>query len=152
MEFLATYGWAILIVIIVIGALSYSGTISPDKILPEKCTLPAQFSCEDFRMVKTGGGGGDTIYMKVRNKASRAIAVIKVTFSSEALSGVCGQDFSASPIVLRNTESGLVGGLGCILIDTGKTKNKVNVQIDYRWLDSSLMHTVDGELYGKVER
>ena len=34
MEFLMTYGWAILAAIIVIGVLAYFGVLSPDKFLP----------------------------------------------------------------------------------------------------------------------
>jgi len=38
MEFLMTYGWAILVVLIAIGALMYF--IKPTEMLPEKCTIP----------------------------------------------------------------------------------------------------------------
>jgi uncharacterized protein (UPF0333 family) len=31
MEFLMTYGWAILVVLAAIGALAYFGVLSPDK-------------------------------------------------------------------------------------------------------------------------
>lgn len=36
MEFLMTYGWAILIVLAAIGALAYCGILSPDRFLPER--------------------------------------------------------------------------------------------------------------------
>ena len=45
MEFLMTYGWAILVVLAAIGALAYFGVLSPDKILPERCTGPAGLDC-----------------------------------------------------------------------------------------------------------
>ncbi len=38
MEFLMTYGWAILIVLIAIGALTYFGVFDPDKSAIEKTT------------------------------------------------------------------------------------------------------------------
>ena len=38
MEFLMTYGWAILVVLVAIGALAYFGVLSPDRFLPERCT------------------------------------------------------------------------------------------------------------------
>ena len=41
MEFLMTYGWAILVVLVVIGALAYFGVLSPKKLLPDKCLFPA---------------------------------------------------------------------------------------------------------------
>ena len=39
MEFLMTYGWAILVVLIAIGALAYFGVLNPDRLLPEKCVI-----------------------------------------------------------------------------------------------------------------
>ncbi|MDP6139346.1 MAG: hypothetical protein QGI89_04610 [Candidatus Woesearchaeota archaeon] len=48
MEFLMTYGWAILVVLVAIGALAYFGVMSPDKFLPAKCTLPAGVACVDL--------------------------------------------------------------------------------------------------------
>jgi len=48
MEFLMTYGWAILVVLAAIGALAYFGVLSPDRFLPEKCTLPSGVACLDF--------------------------------------------------------------------------------------------------------
>lgn len=35
MEFLMTYGWAILVVLIAIGALAYFGVLSPERFKPE---------------------------------------------------------------------------------------------------------------------
>ncbi|MAE13796.1 hypothetical protein CMO92_04475 [Candidatus Woesearchaeota archaeon] len=45
MEFLMTYGWAILVVLAAIGALAYFGVLSPDSLLPERCTGPAGLDC-----------------------------------------------------------------------------------------------------------
>lgn len=47
MEFLMTYGWAILVVLAAIGALAYFGVLSPDKFLPSKCTTTPGFSCTE---------------------------------------------------------------------------------------------------------
>src|SRR3989339_1555443 len=49
LEFLMTYGWAILVVLAAIGALAYFGVLSPDRFLPEKCTLPSGIACLDFK-------------------------------------------------------------------------------------------------------
>jgi len=34
LEFLMTYGWAVLVILIAAGALAYFGVLSPDKFLP----------------------------------------------------------------------------------------------------------------------
>ena len=45
MEFLMTYGWAILVVLAAIAALAYFGVLSPEKFLPEKCLIETGFTC-----------------------------------------------------------------------------------------------------------
>jgi hypothetical protein len=47
MEFLMTYGWAILVVIAAIAALAYFGVLSPDKMLPERTTFQAPLPSVD---------------------------------------------------------------------------------------------------------
>ena len=53
MEFLMNYGWALLVVLLAIGSLSYFGVVSPSKFLPESCTLFPGLSCVDFKVTTT---------------------------------------------------------------------------------------------------
>ncbi|MBI2657311.1 hypothetical protein HYX08_01300 [Candidatus Woesearchaeota archaeon] len=53
LEFLMTYGWAILVVLVAVGALAYFGVLSPDKFLPAKCTLQAGIGCIDHKATGT---------------------------------------------------------------------------------------------------
>ena len=48
MEFLMTYGWAILVVLIAIGALAYFGVLNPAKFLPSSCVIFPGISCTNF--------------------------------------------------------------------------------------------------------
>ncbi|MBU0629255.1 MAG: hypothetical protein KKC75_08775 [Nanoarchaeota archaeon] len=50
MEFLMTYGWAILVVIIAIAAISYFGVLKPGKFLPRKCIIGPGIYCDDFKV------------------------------------------------------------------------------------------------------
>src|SRR3989344_505269 len=50
LEFLMTYGWAIMVVLIAIGALAHFGILSPDKFLPRKCIIEAGIGCIDFEL------------------------------------------------------------------------------------------------------
>lgn len=65
MEFLMTYGWAILVVLVAIGALAYFGVLSPDRFLPEKCVIStgSGLFCDDFAVDATA----DTITLRVHN-------------------------------------------------------------------------------------
>lgn len=53
MEFLMTYGWAILAVLVMIGALAYFGVMRVD--VPERCILATGFACKDYRAYQLAG-------------------------------------------------------------------------------------------------
>ena len=52
MEFLMTYGWAILVVLAAIGALAYFGVLSPEKMVPERTTFQAPFASSEHAVFK----------------------------------------------------------------------------------------------------
>jgi hypothetical protein len=45
MEYLMTYGWAILIISVVLSALYMMGLFNPATFVNSQCIFPAQFSC-----------------------------------------------------------------------------------------------------------
>ncbi|MBN2454170.1 hypothetical protein JXB11_01355 [Candidatus Woesearchaeota archaeon] len=71
MEFLMTYGWAILVVLVVIGALAYFGVLNPQTLLPERCELQQGFYCRDYLISEAT----DTITMKLENGRGQGIMV-----------------------------------------------------------------------------
>src|SRR3989344_6602038 len=75
LEFLMTYGWAILVVLVAVGALAYFGVLSPDKFLPAKCTLQSGLACLDHKATAT------SIQINIQNSLGRDITVDRVTAS-----------------------------------------------------------------------
>ncbi len=51
LEFLTTYAWAFLTIMIAVGALYYFGVFDFAKFLPQKCTFTSQFECLAFSFV-----------------------------------------------------------------------------------------------------
>ncbi len=45
MEYLMTYGWAILIIAVVLSALFMLGLFNPSTFVSSQCIFPAEFSC-----------------------------------------------------------------------------------------------------------
>ncbi|HLD12893.1 MAG TPA: hypothetical protein VJB87_04855 [Candidatus Nanoarchaeia archaeon] len=82
LEFLMTYGWAILIVLIAIGALAYFGVLNPQRLLPKSCTVVPGISCDDF--IVTAGGTGTVI---LRNGGAKALNSWKLNV--ETVAGTC---------------------------------------------------------------
>ena len=64
MDFLMSYSWAILVVLIAMAALSYFGFFSPDNFLASKCKLPTGFDCVDFSL----DGENNLIILILRNR------------------------------------------------------------------------------------
>jgi hypothetical protein len=62
LEFMMTYGWAILVVLAAIGALSYFGVLNPTKFTPETCMATSGFSCAGKPLI-----GSDNITFSVIN-------------------------------------------------------------------------------------
>jgi hypothetical protein len=67
-EFLVTYGWAILAAMLVIAALSYFGITNPATSLPDKCLFSNAFECNDYIITSSAASVrlvnilGQTIY------------------------------------------------------------------------------------------
>ena len=49
-EYLMTYGWAILVVLGMVAALAYFGVMRPSMLLPEQCVLGTELLCKDVRV------------------------------------------------------------------------------------------------------
>ena len=80
MEFLMTYGWAILVVLVAIGALAYFGVLNPDRFLPEKCVIStgSGMFCEDHTADTTG------ITIRVKNILAESVTVTDVSTDTPA--------------------------------------------------------------------
>ncbi len=85
LEFLMTYGWAILVVLIVIGALAYFGILNPSILLPEKCTLQMGLYCKDHRIDGTKG----QITFNFENGMGKDIILYHVNVTGDVIPGGC---------------------------------------------------------------
>ena len=159
MEFLMTYGWAILVVLVVIGALSYFGVLSPSTLLPEKCTFPVSVSCLDHSVAAS------SITIVLQNGAGRDMTVRSLDAVSDALGGAGGSGTSNNQCITALGASGqsiangasvsftlstAVGVNGCNFRDTGRDKNRYAINVSYSWTDNiGITHSLPGELLGR---
>ena len=143
LEFIMTYGWAILVVLVAIGALAYFGVLSPDRFLPKKCTLQAGIACLDFRVDNGGAGNVGRVQVVLQNSLGFDINSVVIR------AGDCG-DSSAAPILLSNGErsSPLIVACGAPL--PGSKYNK-QLNISYVVTDSGIAHTNLGQITAGIE-
>jgi len=122
MEFLMTYGWAILVVLVAIGALAYFGVLSPEKLLPEKCVIPTGTGlfC-DKNLVSAVAGGPVTI--RIKNSLADT-----VTITAIAINPACGETtYTARTIAPDASEDFDVTCTGLV---AGKLKGDLTVKYE----------------------
>ena len=56
MEYLMTYGWAIVVLVVVIAALMATGAFNPSYLIGEECTLQPDLSCTGHVLYLDTGG------------------------------------------------------------------------------------------------
>lgn len=137
LEFIMTYGWAILIVIVVIAALAYFGVLSPDKFLPSRCTLPGGIACLDQIASSTDLAIGVTLKNSLGYDLSSATV---------RASGCTNADNQGT---MRNGDQRTFTPSGCSLISGQKYSGQLNVT--YTNAETGISHTSQGTITTKVE-
>jgi uncharacterized protein (UPF0333 family) len=136
MEFLMTYGWAILVVLIAIGALAYFGVLNPSRFLPASCTLMPGLSCESFKVDATG------LTMNVRNGMGSDLT--NVTIGVPAGATNCAGASSAAD----DLNDGASATFTVACVPTG-SRFKEDLTITYT--ENGLDHTRTGQLVAEIE-
>ena len=136
MEFLMTYGWAILVVLAAIAALAYFGVLSPEKFLPEKCVLEPGLACVSHKVEPS------KITLVLSNGKGRTITIDSIVV------GACSGAFSET--MQSGTDHTFVIGGSC---NNGITKDKFkgDITIGYTEKDTNLTKTAFGNINSKIE-
>ncbi len=144
MEFLMTYGWAILVVLVAIGALAYFGVLSPSKFLPKSCTLEPGLSCEDFKATT------NSVQLIMRNGRGEDLSNVDVSVQdcTTADANADGDDTWSDGATLGGT--GGITVTGCSNFGTAGSRVKKSITITYTTA-SGINHTASGEFTGKIE-
>ncbi len=171
MEFLMTYGWAILVVLIAIGALAYFGVLNPARFLPNSCTLFPGLACTEFKVAD----GADEIRIFVRNGIGDTLNVQSGAISTwwgqsanpAACTGVKGcldngavcavppgttaVDLLTATYPIGDGAQGIIVWTGCGGTGTSGSRLKTDLSFTYILGTTGLSHTRTGSLVAQVE-
>ncbi len=137
LEFLMSYGWAILVLIAGIFALAYFGVLSPDKFLPYKCTLPSGLACLDYNVESY------RVILVLQNAIGQDITINKVIVSTSTQ-----ECFDDESITLKNDEKVIFTILNC---NNGLENQKFDGRINISYtLEDKLDHNIAGILRAKI--
>ena len=113
MEFLMTYGWAILVVLAAIAALAYFGVLSPGNLLPDRTVFASPIphtAAAEIDSVE------DEIIIPLRNNAGFSINITSVSVESNDCTIPAGQNVTLE--YPQNTDVNL--GLTSVSIPNGR--------------------------------
>lgn len=172
LEFLMTYGWAFLVILIMIGALAYFGVLNPQKFLPDRCNFGTQISC-NTDMVVVNAADAKTVVARLVNGVGQKIKLynVGVTTPTVSFSACTGCLVDATATACGNAPN-IVGTAFANAVDwdNGVPKNiifsctggaslsqgtKVRLDVNGKWAVSGAAETfakpLSGEIYATVQ-
>jgi hypothetical protein len=150
MEFLMTYGWAILVVLAAIGALAYFGVLSPGKLVPDKCTLGPGFDIKDCKVDQSG------VKVSLYNGLGADVDSVAVTVKATAGSAVSNCDETIVVGFIANGQTTTIQDF-CTAEFGGASPSigarfDANLDVVYTRSGQTLNHTNSGKIQRKVEQ
>ena len=155
-EFMLTYGWAILGVLVVVAALAYFGVFNFSKYGDPYCNFGEQMKCEDSRLQ-----GDGWISLRMRNNFGVPINITNVTVTSSY--GIASFKMGGGGVTMNledptvtwstgpKINSGTLFEINTYLKDSNanlaaNNKVKFKVSITFRKFDSPNLHNITGEV------
>ncbi|MBN1376925.1 hypothetical protein JW949_01175 [Candidatus Woesearchaeota archaeon] len=143
LEFLTTYGWAIMVVMVMIGALAYFGVFNIKDQLPERCSFGTQLNCRDW-IISTSN-----VTILISNNFEESIDISE--FNATLSDGGCLCSASSLPVTIDSGGDAILAAdscSGCSL--TEGSKIKFEASIVYRKSTGSFDHIQKGEIFATV--
>ena len=158
LEYLLTYGWAILIVIIVGASLYALGVFTPGQWTGKRQTGFAQFRVEDFQF---GTNGNLTIVFEDQIGKTVDLTDIKATYKGSTCTFFLINSKANTTWVNLTTHNYTVAPSQVYYATTNATcwgtqnlKSSYSIAVDFYYTDpdSGLSHIDSGTLFGAVEQ
>jgi len=136
MEFLMTYGWAILAAVIAIGVLAYFGVFSPGKYVSGTSVFNSPFYANAYNIKASSG-----VTLELRNNGGEDYVIQSLTVAG------CGTNDTPISIAVGNSAAIVVT---CTPALTNGNTFKGDVTVVYRKTGSSVDLILTGTVAGKV--
>ena len=152
LEFLTTYGWAIMVVLVMIGALAYFGVLNPSKYLPPKCVFTTGFTCRDYVAEHNGGDLRFRFVLENGLGSSVTIQETGTVLTAYGASVACA-NVTGSPLTMGAGESRTFtcAGLGAGTSPGIGQRSKATVALNYTEVGGAFVHPISGEIQTTVQ-
>lgn len=159
MEFLMTYGWAILVVLAAIGALAYFGVLSPDNLLPERTSFQAPIPYLDNAVITTDSTA-DTVVIAIAFSNNVGFGITPsatATMTNLKLDGTsftCSSTTGATNVASPGNNENFIYTWTCTSANVPATlmNKRVKADLSFQYLNSNTGQTKvqSGSVNGKV--
>ncbi|MEM3227507.1 MAG: hypothetical protein QXR58_02335 [Candidatus Micrarchaeaceae archaeon] len=148
MEYLMTYGWAILIISIVLGALAAMGLFNPSTYINSQCIFPAEFSCINSYMSTSG-----LLSVNIEQSSSAPINITAIGCNTNATTVDMVQESPAIYVPIGSNVT--FSGIQCYSAGTpfsGRVGTVFHgyVILNYTNVQTGFPHTTIGSLLQKI--
>jgi hypothetical protein len=153
LEYVVTYGWAFLVLLVVIGSLAYFGIITPSKWVPDKCDLGNQLDCVDYQLISaTVVNPTGIVNLFVQNSFGKNITIVSVYVKQDTGSLIGTSHPPAGSIGPGATATMMIDSLPGNYLKL-KSKQRVNVVITFQKTGPPLgsLHNLTGFVYATVQ-
>lgn len=147
MEYLITYGWAILIISVVLAALFYLGVFNPSSLTNSQCLMPANFACLNAQLLSNG-----IITVNIQQQLLTSINVTAIGCNTNQTVAQMAAQVPAVNLPIGGSSTFSVQCYSNGVSWSGSV-NKVfdgYLVVNYTELQSGLPHTIYGQLIQKV--
>jgi hypothetical protein len=140
-EYLGTYVWAFIGLIVTIGALNYFGIFNPSNYTAEQCESGSQLSCEDTAVYTNPSTHATDILLMIKNNYPRTIRIISANISSFETTIYATEqeniviDPGRAVLLHFNTNQQLIVG----------QKEPISFSLDYQRYGGTTTHTITGK-------
>ncbi len=147
LEFLTTYGWAFLVILVMIGALAYFGVLDPQKFLPNKCQFETGISCERYILDTTGAS--ELARFELKNGMPSHIWISRIQWKNNGIY----QDCEAGSTVSTALNKGQLDTFECLVPATtlvAGSKFKLELRMEYNEgtaVDANFQKFMEGEVF-----
>ncbi len=150
MEFLVTYSWAILILVLIIAGLYFLGIFSPQTSLSQQCLFPSTFSCLNYQLFSNG-----SVFINIQQLSLDTIVVTSLS---------CSANSTASNVIVPSNQIVLSSGKnftytlpcygsnGALFASSVGTVFKGYIQLNYTDVQSQLPSISKGRLIAIVSK
>lgn len=148
LEFLTTYGWAFLVILVMIGALAYFGVLDPTRFLPQRCQFGAELHCERFNL----DGTTQNATFELTNALPKNIYIDGIQYkvpSTDVWSDCTGAGSGLGTSISRESIGSLYCEMAANTVNSGE-KERIQIKLIYSQGGGSYSTMYANDLFGEI--